>query len=88
MEIHQGLLAFSLKHSMIKVHNRVGTKFWKDKWIGTRSLQELFPDAFDLAQDQHNTVAKMLTQQGWNMRFRIGMNDWERSQEWLNYSNN
>uniref|UniRef100_M1AL70 Reverse transcriptase zinc-binding domain-containing protein n=1 Tax=Solanum tuberosum TaxID=4113 RepID=M1AL70_SOLTU len=62
---------------MIRVHNGVRTRFWKDKWIGTRSLQELFPDLFDLAQDQHNTVAEMWTQQGWDMRFRRGMNDWE-----------
>ncbi|KAG5569199.1 hypothetical protein H5410_058965, partial [Solanum commersonii] len=50
----------------IRVHNVVRTRFWKDKWIGTRSLQELFPDLFDLAQDQHHIVGEMWTQQGWD----------------------
>ncbi|KAG5576902.1 hypothetical protein H5410_057036 [Solanum commersonii] len=38
----------------------------RDKWIGTRSLQELFPDLFDRTQDRHNTVVEIRR-----------MNDWE-----------
>lgn len=51
--------------------------FWKDKWLGTRCLQELSPDLFVLAQDQLKSVAEMWTHLGWDMRFRRLMNDWE-----------
>lgn len=51
----RALWAYLEKYLMIRVHNGVRTKFWKDKWIETRSLQELFPNLFDLAQDQHNS---------------------------------
>lgn len=68
----------SLKtHSMIRVHNGFWTMFWKDKWIGTRSLQELSLDLFHLSQVQHNTIAEIWTQPEWDMRFRRGMNDQE-----------
>jgi len=36
---------------MIRVHNGVRTRFWKDRWTRDKVIarnQELFPDLFDL----------------------------------------
>lgn len=45
--------------------------------MGPESLQGLFPDIFALAQHQHRTIAKMWTQQGWDLVLRRHLNDWE-----------
>ncbi|WMV39084.1 hypothetical protein MTR67_032469 [Solanum verrucosum] len=57
----------------------MGTRlgFWKDKWIGTMSLEDIFRDLFVIALDQHKSVAEMWTQQRWDLRFRRMLNDWE-----------
>ncbi|WMV09233.1 hypothetical protein MTR67_002618 [Solanum verrucosum] len=68
---------FLKNHSHIRVVNGNKTRFWKDKWIGIRSLIGMFPDLFVVALDQHKTVAEMWTQQGWDLRFRRMLNDWE-----------
>ncbi|WMV42191.1 hypothetical protein MTR67_035576 [Solanum verrucosum] len=61
----------------VKVRNGRKTSFWIDKWMGTVSLKDLFPDIFVLAQYQEKTVAEMWSPQGWNMIFRRNLNDWE-----------
>jgi len=50
--------------SSIKVVNGSETIFWKDKWLGIKSLQEKFPDIYNLVLHQHNTMAEQWSNQG------------------------
>ncbi|WMV13603.1 hypothetical protein MTR67_006988 [Solanum verrucosum] len=61
----------------VKVRNGKKTSFWVDKWMGTASLKDLFPNIFVLAQHQQKTIAEMWSPQGWNMILRRNLNDWE-----------
>ncbi|KAF3653304.1 putative transcription elongation factor SPT5 -like protein 1 [Capsicum annuum] len=40
---------FLKSHTVIKVHDGNRTSFWKDSWLGNKSLFEIFLDMFDLA---------------------------------------
>ncbi|KAG5610772.1 hypothetical protein H5410_022053 [Solanum commersonii] len=42
-----------------------------------RSLQDIFPDLFALAQHQNKTVVEMWSSQDWKLSFRRLMNDWK-----------
>lgn len=73
-----------------KVGNGVKIKFWKDEWHEKGNLEILFPDAYNLAQFQQKTIAKLWTSQGWNFYFRRQLNDWEirRVADFLNTVDN
>ncbi|KAG5589481.1 hypothetical protein H5410_039995 [Solanum commersonii] len=53
------------------------TIFWKDRWLGNRNLDELFPEMFALTQHQNKTVAEMWSSQDWELILRRMLNDWE-----------
>ncbi|WMV25424.1 hypothetical protein MTR67_018809, partial [Solanum verrucosum] len=44
---------------------------------GFRSLQDIFPDLFALAQHQNKTVVEMWSSQDWKLSVRRLMNDWK-----------
>ncbi|XP_047259928.1 uncharacterized protein LOC124892763, partial [Capsicum annuum] len=48
-----------LNHTTISVNDGGRTAFWKDKWLGNRSLSVVFPDLFDLVLNQNSNVADM-----------------------------
>lgn len=60
----------------IKVYNGNKTFFWKDRWLGNRSLTEMFPDLSVLAQQQDKTMADMWSPQDWDLSLRRKL-DWE-----------
>ncbi|WMV49343.1 hypothetical protein MTR67_042728 [Solanum verrucosum] len=51
--------------------------FWKDIWCGQWPLNQTFPELYNLCQAQDATVAELWTGQGWNLRLRRNLNDWE-----------
>lgn len=63
----------------IKVADGSKTDFWKDTWLGIMSLQEEFPNIFNLMIYQNKTLAEQWTPQGWDITFRRLPNDWELS---------
>ncbi|KAK1416072.1 hypothetical protein QVD17_31860 [Tagetes erecta] len=47
-------------HGMFSVGSSESISFWLDKWIGTVSLKELFPDLFKLEKEKRCTVVERL----------------------------
>uniref|UniRef100_M1A801 Reverse transcriptase zinc-binding domain-containing protein n=1 Tax=Solanum tuberosum TaxID=4113 RepID=M1A801_SOLTU len=60
-----------------KVGNGEKVAFWKDIWCGQWPLNQNFPELYNLCQAQDATVAELWTGQGWNLRLRRNLNDWE-----------
>lgn len=51
--------------------------FWEDKWLGQRTLKQLFPDIYNMNQQQGSSVGEMWIGLGWNLTYRRLLNDWE-----------
>ncbi|KAG5571742.1 hypothetical protein H5410_061508, partial [Solanum commersonii] len=49
----------------------------EDNWSGQRPLNQSFQEMFVLSLQQEATVADLWNIQGWNLIFRIPLNDWE-----------
>ncbi|KAG5624648.1 hypothetical protein H5410_009866 [Solanum commersonii] len=64
-----------------KVTFRVGTglktSFWNEIWLGDVNLRILFPDLYIISLQQNDTIAQMWSPQGWDLMFRMALNDWE-----------
>ncbi|WMV13212.1 hypothetical protein MTR67_006597 [Solanum verrucosum] len=62
------------------------TLFWEEVWAGQASLKASFPELFSLSLQKVATVKEMRDAQGWNLKFRRPLNDWEvnRMVEFLN----
>ncbi|XP_059288247.1 uncharacterized protein LOC132041538 [Lycium ferocissimum] len=52
-------------------------RFWKDKWVGSTSLQDDFPNLFRIAQDPNSVIAANREGNIWDLSFRRNMYDWE-----------
>lgn len=50
--------------------------FWKEVWLGQVSLKDSYPDLFSIGSNQKETVNDHWSQ-GWNLHFRINLNDWD-----------
>ncbi|XP_019255184.1 PREDICTED: uncharacterized protein LOC109233777 [Nicotiana attenuata] len=59
VEIHQKSMAEVQKKSSLKVGNGMKTSFWEDKWLGQRILKQLFPDIYNLNQQQGSSVGEL-----------------------------
>ncbi|WMV47091.1 hypothetical protein MTR67_040476 [Solanum verrucosum] len=70
----------------IKIGDGGKTLFWEEVWVGQASLKASFPDLFSLSLQKVATVKEIRDAQGWNLRFRRPLNDWEvnRMVEFLN----
>ncbi|WMV54149.1 hypothetical protein MTR67_047534, partial [Solanum verrucosum] len=70
----------------IKIGDGGKTLFWEEVWAGQASLKASFPDLFSLSLEKVATVKEMRDAQGWNLKFRRPLNDWEvnRMVEFLN----
>ncbi|WMV11936.1 hypothetical protein MTR67_005321 [Solanum verrucosum] len=70
----------------IKIGDGGKTLFWEEVWAGQASLKASFPDLFSLSLQKVATVKEMRDAQGWNLKFRRPLNDWEvnRMVEFLN----
>lgn len=53
------------------------TDFWADYWFGQTNMKYMFPVFYSISLQQHDTINKMWSQQGWNRIFRRALNDWE-----------
>jgi len=61
----------------IKIGDGGKTLFWEEVWAGQASLKDSFPDLFSLSLQKVATVKEMRDAQGWNLKFRRPLNDWE-----------
>ena len=54
-------------------------KFWKDLWCENQSLEDVFPNLFNLAVNKKGWVAKAWEEDGvggsWGLRFNRHLND-------------
>lgn len=66
-----------INKSSFKVGDGMKTSFWDDKWLGQRPLKQLFPDIYNLNQQQRACVREVWGNPGWNLSFRRLLNDWE-----------
>nr|XP_016500125.1 PREDICTED: uncharacterized protein LOC107818600 [Nicotiana tabacum] len=57
-------------NSSLRVGNGMKTSFWENKWLGQRTLKQLFPDIYNLNQQQRASVGELWTGQGWNLTYR------------------
>ncbi|KAG5601410.1 hypothetical protein H5410_032780 [Solanum commersonii] len=72
----------------IKIGDGGKTLFWEEVWAG-QALKASFPELFSLSLQKVATVKEMRDAQGWNLKFRRPLNDWEvnRMVEFLNIPN-
>ncbi|WMV55620.1 hypothetical protein MTR67_049005 [Solanum verrucosum] len=61
----------------IKVGNGGRTLFWEDKWVDQVTLRNRFPILFNMSLQKEATIREMRDNQGWDLRFRRHLNDWE-----------
>ncbi|WMV40242.1 hypothetical protein MTR67_033627 [Solanum verrucosum] len=61
----------------IKVGNGGRTLFWEDKWVDQVILRNRFPILFNMSLQKEATIREMRDNQGWDLRFRRHLNDWE-----------
>ncbi|KAG5601584.1 hypothetical protein H5410_032954 [Solanum commersonii] len=59
------------------VGNGGKTLFWEDVWAGQETLKNKYPDLFNLSLQKVSTIREMRDNQGWDLRFRRHLNDWE-----------
>ena len=56
-------------------------KFWKDLWCENQSLEDAFPNLFNLAVNKEGWVVEAWEEDGiggsWELRFNKHLNDWE-----------
>ncbi|RVX15105.1 putative ribonuclease H protein [Vitis vinifera] len=56
-------------------------KFWKDLWCENQSLEDAFPNLFNLTANKEGWIAKAWEEDGvggsWGLRFNRHLNDWE-----------
>ncbi|WMV26836.1 hypothetical protein MTR67_020221 [Solanum verrucosum] len=82
----RNLLPKLINKCTIKIGDGGKTLFWEEVWAGQASLKASFPDLFSLSLQKVATVKEMRDAQGWNLKFRRPLNDWEvnRMVEFLN----
>ena len=51
--------------------------FWDDNWLGNGSLKQLFTDIYLLNQQHEATVQEVWSIHGWNLTYRMMIQDWE-----------
>ncbi|WMV46335.1 hypothetical protein MTR67_039720 [Solanum verrucosum] len=61
----------------IKVGNGGKTLFWEDVWAGQETLKNKYPDLFNLSLQKVSRIREMRDNQGWDLKFRRHLNDWE-----------
>ncbi|KAG5620180.1 hypothetical protein H5410_005398 [Solanum commersonii] len=60
-----------------KVGNGGRTLFWEDKWVDQVTLRNRFPILCNMSLQTEATIREMRDNQGWDLRFRRHLNDWE-----------
>lgn len=51
--------------------------FWEDKWVDQVTLRNRFPILFNMSLQKEATIREMRDNQGWGLRFRRHLNNWE-----------
>ena len=68
-------------HSRFIIGDGTRVKFWKDLWCENQSLEDAFPNLFNLAVNKEGWVAEDWEEDGvrgsWGLRFNRHLNDWE-----------
>ncbi|RVW89042.1 hypothetical protein CK203_029384 [Vitis vinifera] len=68
-------------HSRFIVGDGTRVKFWKDLWCENQSLEDAFPNLFNLAVNKEGWVVEAWEEDGiggsWELRFNKHLNDWE-----------
>ena len=59
------------------------TRFWDDTWVGDKALKVKYPSLYNIVQDRHATVSKVLATRLLNISFRRALVD-KKLLEWLN----
>jgi hypothetical protein len=49
--------------------------FWKDTWVGNNLFKHQFPTIFNITHDPHATVARVMSDEHYNISFRRGLVD-------------
>ena len=64
-------------------------KFWKDIWVGDRSLKDIYLRLFSISECKENTVEELGVEEqenpmhvsGWNLVWRRARFEWEKQLE-------
>jgi len=55
------------------------TDFWRDAWCGSTPLRSIFPDMFDICNEQKIKVAEV-ARRGWRLIFRRWLDERKQNQ--------
>ena len=81
LEGHQKCWENFRTHSRFIVGDGTRVKFWKDLWCENQSLEDAFPNLFNLTANKEGWIAKAWEEDGvggsWGLRFNRHLNDWE-----------
>ena len=70
----QGQLQHNIRY---KVENKTRILFLKDPQIGQGTLMSSYPDIYVLSSSPDAIINEVWSKQGWNVRFKRLLNDWE-----------
>ena len=59
-----------LRWGHFQVRDGQATRFWKDKWLTSRSLSERFPNLFNVVRNKSALVAQVFSDMNLNLAFR------------------
>jgi hypothetical protein len=73
-----------LRWGHFQVRDGQSTRFWKDKWLTSRSLSEQFPNPFNIVRNKSALVAQIFPDTNLNLSFRrtitgIKLVEWQNS---------
>lgn len=71
-----------------KANNGRKIRFWRDLWVGDKTLEQAFPDLFRISSRKDDTISNCWNeeQQDWDLGFRGGLHDREVN-SWLGLVN-
>jgi hypothetical protein len=64
-----------LAKGSFSIKDGTNTRFWDDTWVGDKPLKVKYPSLYNIVQDPHTTVTKVMTTSPLNISFRRALVD-------------